>query len=715
MKNERLLQEVQDILGNISNALDAERSSIFLYNAQKQTLESFVAQGIDNIVISIPSHKGVVGKTFSTGKYQIVNNTKQSKAFDNSSDKQLQFITRSIISVPVYNKSEKCIGVIQCINKKKGAFDLKDLKILQGFASTLSLVIKNKQLYHASEQLKNNFSTLLDVFGAISSELELDSLIPLIMAKAAEITGADRSSLFFMDHTTGELWTVYAKGLEKKVVRTKKGIVAQVAKEKKALIVNEPYSNPLFNPAIDKKTGYTTRSILSVPVFQANNEILGVIQVINKLDGNFDKRDLSILQGFASQIRIAIENAKLFDEVHNVKNYLDVLVQNLDNAIVTVDLSGHIKTVNQTFYTMFGLDSSENVINKHVKELHTSLSPLFKHYINTISTGKKEYQDEIEIQTIASKNVVVNLSVLPMQDLNGNIIGAIQVFQDISKEKRIRANLSRYIPNHLVNEVINKDELSMLKGKYGKSTILFSDIRNFTSLTEELGAIQIVELLNKYFNAMITSVYKYDGILDKFIGDAIMAVFGIPYPGQKDPANAIHSALDMFEMLRKLNVKNEKQPILNIGIGISTGNVVSGNVGSEKRFEYTVIGDAVNLAARLESATKIYNVDLLICEETYNQVKSSFHCREIDTLQVKGKQIPVKIYTVYSRKTKALSKDIADFNTYFSAGLKAYKNKYYEKASQNFKKAYDLQPQDGPTQLFIKRCEAFIKKTIPAG
>ena len=705
MKNERLLQEVQDILGNISNALDAERSSIFLYNSQNQKLESFVAQGIENIVISVPAHKGIVGATFTTGKYQIVNNTEQSEAFDNSSDKQLKFKTKSIISVPVFNKSGRCIGVIQCINKKRGDFDTRDLRILQGFASTLSLVIKNKQLYHASEQIKNNFSTLLDVFAAISSELDLENLIPLIMSKAADITKADRSSLFFMDHATGELWTVYAKGLEKKIVRTKKGIVAEVASHKKALIVNDPYNHPLFDASVDQKTGYTTKSILSVPVFHTDNQILGVIQVINKNEGKFDKRDLSILNGFASQISIAIENAKLFDEIHNVKNYLNVLIQNLDNAIVTIDINGKIKTVNNTFYQMFDINPSDNLAEQHLDDLSPNLVPAFECFQSTIDSGQKQYQDEIEIKTSSQKNVVVNISVLPMQDINGKLIGAIHVFQDISKEKRIRSNLSRYIPSHLVNEVINKDELSVLKGKYGKCTILFSDIRNFTTLTEELGAIQIVELLNKYFNAMISSIYNYNGILDKFIGDAIMAVFGVPYTHNEDASNAIDCALDMFTMLRELNVKSIEQPTLNIGIGISTGKVVSGNIGSEKRFEYTVIGDAVNLAARLESATKVYNVDILICETTYHEIKHKFQCRHIDTITVKGKQIPTKIYTVDGRVTHNLRAEQVIFNKLFAEGLFSYQHKEYKQALQKFEEAYLLYPQDGPTHLFIKKCK----------
>jgi len=295
-----------------------------------------------------------------------------------------------------------------------------------------------------------------------------------------------------------------------------------------------------------------------------------------------------------------------------------------------------------------------------------------------------------------------------MQDAQENIIGAIVVFNDISKEKRIQSNLSRYIPQHLVQEVMNQDNLSLLKGNFSKCSILFSDIRNFTTLTEEFGAIQIVELLNKYFEAMIASVHRYNGILDKYIGDAMMTVFGVPYANISDSKNAVHCALDMFAMLDNLNKTNKKLPTLNIGIGISTGNVVSGNIGSEKRFEYTVIGDSVNLAARLESATKVYGVNLLICEHTFNEVKDTFHCREIDTLIVKGKQAPVKVFSVISQKTKLLTKTQLEFNAAYAKGLSCFRNNNYQKATQYFEKANSLIPDDTPTQILLEKCNHFL-------
>lgn len=708
IKNEKILREVNTILEQVSNIVQAERSTFFLLNKETMCLESIVAQGVKNTIISVPIGKGIVGNMFAQQMPIIENDVQHSPLFYDSYDKLLNFATNSTLCVPVYNETGQQIGALQCLNKKDGHFTNKDIAILNSFASAITLIVKNSKLYFASEHIKNNFSTLLEVFAAVSSELDLNNLIKLIMNKAAEITKAERSSLFLVDETTGELWTVFAKGLENKIVRTKKGIVAQVAKNKKAIIVNDPYNHPHFDASIDKKTNFVTKSILSVPVFNSDKKVLGVIQVINKYQNNFNSDDMDILSGFANQVRIAIENAQLFDQIQGIKNYLDTLVQNLDNGIVTIDKSFKIKTANDTFYKMFGLKLGQNLSNTHIDDLSKSLQSLFTHCKETMASGKKIHQNDLQIKINTKKSVTVNLSVLPMQDPNGISIGVIIVFNDISREKRIQANLSRYIPQHLVQEVMNKDNLSLLKGSYSKCSILFSDIRNFTTLTEEFGAIQIVELLNNYFDAMVRSVHKHNGILDKFIGDAIMTVFGVPYANISDSKNAIYCALDMFNKLTHLNKRNTKLPIINIGIGISTGNVVSGNIGSENRFEYTVIGDSVNLAARLESSTKIYNVNLLICEETYKEVKGDFHCREIDTLLVKGKNIPVKVYTVFGPKTIPLTKKQGQFNSNFSQGLSHYKNYQYSKAKQLFQAANTYIPNDGPTLLFIDRCNNSI-------
>ncbi len=708
-RNEKVLKEINSVLEQISKTIQAERSLFFILNKDQGQLECLLTQGTKNVVWSVDPEQLRTGSVLSTGKSMVDNKVPSDPK--NSVDVFFNFTTKRILGVPVFDENGSVLGVLQSTNKKEADFTEKDIKILTSFASAIALIIKNNELYLASEQIKNDFSTLLDVFKAISSELNLNKLIQVIMTKAAEITDSDRSSLFLLEEATGELWTMYAKGLEDIVVRTKKGVVAQVATSKKPSIVNKPYENPHFDPSIDKKTKYRTKSILSAPVYGANSQLLGVIQTVNKNSGVYDQADLNILTGFASQIRIAIENAKLFDQIQGVKNHLDILVQNLDNGIVTVDRTFRISTVNDTFAKMFGLKDVQDLNNISIDALDKELLPLFKYCKKTIKTGEKNYYQELKVVSRNKQLITVNLSVLPMQDAKKNIIGAIVVFNDISKEKRIQSNLSRYIPQHLVKDVMNQENLSLLKGNFSQCSILFSDIRNFTTLTEEFGAIQIVALLNKYFEAMLTSIYKYNGVLDKYIGDAIMTVFGVPYANISDAKNAVNCALDMFLKLEDLNQNNQTQPVLQIGVGISTGKVVSGNIGSEKRFEYTVIGDSVNLAARLESATKQFGVPLLICEETFKEVEEDFYCREVDDFYVKGKHNPVRVFSVMGKKTKPLSIKQQQFLENYKKGLSSYKRKQFNLALQFFQLADALMASDGPTKVFLNRCKEKLQKT----
>ncbi|HEY2367683.1 MAG TPA: adenylate/guanylate cyclase domain-containing protein [Polyangiaceae bacterium] len=229
--------------------------------------------------------------------------------------------------------------------------------------------------------------------------------------------------------------------------------------------------------------------------------------------------------------------------------------------------------------------------------------------------------------------------------------------------------------NHMVEGLQERDKLKTTFGKYmtasvmehlmaGKvqlggetltATILFSDIRSFTSISEKMDAKSLVALLNEYFTEMVDVVIKEDGVVDKYIGDAIMAVFGAPVTKKDDAIHAVRAAIGMREALAKLNVKLKERGMtpLKTGIGVHTGEVVAGNIGSEKRMEYTVIGDAVNLASRLESSTKELGTPVLISEDTYALVKDHVDARAVKEITVKGREKPVMTYEVLGLKGEA--------------------------------------------------------------
>lgn len=212
----------------------------------------------------------------------------------------------------------------------------------------------------------------------------------------------------------------------------------------------------------------------------------------------------------------------------------------------------------------------------------------------------------------------------------------------------LKQSFQRYVSAQIVEEILEAAEPVNLKGERKTVTILLSDIRGFTTLAEQLQPEALVQFLNSYFSAMIDIIFEYEGTLDKFMGDAILALFGAPVSHGDDALRAVKTAIAMQRKLRELNETwgMDGKPNIKIGIGISTGEVVVGNIGSEKRMEYTVIGQDVNYAQRIEALTKELPADILISESTYYRIKSRVTATEYEPIVIKGKREPIKVYGV---------------------------------------------------------------------
>lgn len=220
-------------------------------------------------------------------------------------------------------------------------------------------------------------------------------------------------------------------------------------------------------------------------------------------------------------------------------------------------------------------------------------------------------------------------------------------YMTVDKEqKQTKDALSHYVNPSVAEEILKDPEKLKLWGEEKVLTVLFSDIRGFTTLSEQIEPTEIVNLLNEYLNVMTKAVFKYNGTLDKYVGDAIMAIYGAPLYQPDHAYRACQTALEMMKELRQLNQRFQAQgkPVLNIGIGINSGKMVVGNIGSELKKDYTVIGDNVNLGSRLEGTNKQFNTNIIISEFTYELVKSFVKVKDLGEIIVKGKQKPVKIY-----------------------------------------------------------------------
>jgi adenylate cyclase len=285
------------------------------------------------------------------------------------------------------------------------------------------------------------------------------------------------------------------------------------------------------------------------------------------------------------------------------------------------------------------------------------------------------------------------------------------MIEDVSDEKRMKSTMSRYMDADLAEKLLESGG-SLLGGNETIGTVFFSDIRSFTTLSEDLGVKGTVEMLNEYFSIMVECIQNEKGMLDKFIGDAIMAVFGTPIAHDDDPDRGVRAAIQMMLELKKYNDKRVKQGLLPIdhGMGLNTGQIVSGNIGSEKRMDYTVIGDAVNLASRVESSCKKYGAHILISDSTFKSLKATYRTRQIDKLIVKGKTIPVGIYEVLDYHDKQSFPNMIEVLEMFNNGIEYYNEGRWNDAIKQFHKAQKGNPEDKCSKMYIERCEILKKK-----
>ncbi|MBC62439.1 MAG: adenylate/guanylate cyclase domain-containing protein [Zetaproteobacteria bacterium] len=557
-------------------------------------------------------------------------------------------------------------------------------------------------------ETEQNMSELKNIF---MKRLPLAELLEEMIDCAKIILKIDRCSIFVYDKKNDELFTTVSHGLENKEIRIPKnaGLAGQCFMEGKKLVIEDVYKNSKFNKEVDKKTGFRTRDMIIVPLAKDEEELIGVIQYINKQERGFDKDDIERADVIAAQVSVALSNAILFEETLNLKNYQESIFQSLSNGVITLDKDYKIKSINNSAALMLD-DKVTDSVEKSIEDVFVEDAEWIKN-----SLGKVRNTNEQEIildTTITIKGVVksINFTVTPLKDIHNQHIGSILIIEDITSEKRLLGTMSRYLNKEVLERVLEEDP-TVLEGNQQDATILFSDIRSFTNIAEEIGALNTVSLLNNYFEEMVDCILDQGGILDKYIGDAIMAIFGVPFAKEDDADSAIFSAILMLKKLKTFNenrlLNNKKQ--IDIGIGINTGKVIAGNIGSSKRVEYTVIGDNVNIASRLEALTKFFGTPLLITEYTRDLLKNDYCIREVDIIKVKGKKKSVKIYDICDHLYESQKEKFNEILTEHNKGLDLYRNRKWDKALEIYTNLSKKVPDDKLYPELISRCKFIIE------
>ena len=726
------LQNLTEILWTLiemtTEELGAERGTLFLNDPLSGELYSRLAQGDLTREIRILNTTGIAGAVFQSGIGEAVHHPYEDERFNAAIDEQTGFVTKNIICAPVKTVRNDILGVIQILNKTKGRFTKDDLEILEAITAQAAVSLQNAQGMEEMVRSREKEMQFLDIVSDVTAEIELGTLLQRVMVESTHMLNADRATLFLNDKKSNELFSRVAMGDGIGEIRLPNdaGIAGAVFQSQETINIPYAYADLRFNPGFDKQTGYFTSSILCVPIINKEGECIGCTQALNKKGGAFTDEDESRLKAFTQQVAIALENAKLFEDVAKERAYNHSMLTSMSNAVITIDDEGKIVTCNKAGLKLLKI-RTDDIVNKTSEEFFTNGRSWILDKIKLCEETKEAdllMDAEFEVGSHEDDNnevISANISFLPLenQDPDGRMdqgqghLGTLIMIEDISDEKRMKSTMSRYIDPGIADQLMSKGT-DIMGGQETEATLLFSDIRGFTTITESLGAQGTVSLLNEYFDIMVEAISEQGGMVDKFIGDAIMAGFGIPIAHDDDEDRGVRAGINMIKRLWEWNEQREKEgkmPV-DMGLGLNTDKVVSGNIGSSKRMDYTMIGDGVNLAARLESACKSYSARILISDYTFKKLKGTYQIRYIDDVVVKGKTEPVGVREVLDYHTPTTFPNLMDTVNHFNEGRVSFKAGNWDKSIKSFKECLKANPEDKLSNTYIERCN-IMKKENP--
>lgn len=290
----------------------------------------------------------------------------------------------------------------------------------------------------------------------------------------------------------------------------------------------------------------------------------------------------------------------------------------------------------------------------------------------------------------------------------------VEYLTEGKQRRQLRSVFDKYMAAEVVDEIMRNPEAIRLGGEKKELSVLFSDVAGFTSLSEQLSPEALVDLLNHYLTAMTDIVLRHRGNVNKYLGDGIMAIFGAPRGEPNHASLACFAALESQAELarRREQWKAQGWPEIHARIGINSGHLVVGNMGSPARMEYTAMGDAVNLASRLEGANKYYETQILLGPRTYELAAPDIEAREVDRLRVKGKKEPVVVYQLLARKG-GLTAEQERVVKHYGEGLAAYKRRNFKAAANQFAEALTADPTDGPSRVYLARAKEYLGAPPP--
>ncbi|MGQ4648679.1 GAF domain-containing protein [Lyngbya aestuarii] len=783
-----LKEMLSAITWKIGELLGADRTTVFILDEKKAELWSIIAKddGDSSLEIRIPVNEGIAGKVAISK--QIVNIPFDFYDYPESeaaklSDKKTGYRTYTMLTLPLLNEQGDLVAVVQLLNKLKSdclpgtalsekiplkqridllGFVQEDEALFEEFSPLIRLILEISCSFYVATQKQRAAEALLEATRSLaSSSLNLEETLKRVMDEAKKLMNADRSTLWLLDETAKELWAKIPQGdgsFKELRVPVGKGYVGKVAESGKPLnIPFDLYNDPDSEVAqkLDQLNGYRTCSLLCMPIFNADNQLIGVTQLVNKKKSgdikpdkqakwpqapecwkaSFNHSDQEFMQAFNIQAGVAIQNAKLFetvkqqyetiqeqyDQIQQQEQMQRDILRSLTNGVLSTNAAGEIIAANPSAKRLLGLREEDTLKGQSILEVIKLEEGDFPSWFHRALAGndrkaRHQYYPDRTLLSGGSELNSVHLSINSIADTrdSSHVYGALVVMDDISDEKRLKSTMYRYMTQELAEQLLTSGN-AKLGGDRKEVSLLFSDIRRYTNLVEGMAPEDVVIMLNEYFNAMVETVFSQKGTLDKYMGDAIMAVFGSPVPQKDHACRAVRTALEMRSSLVEFNARRlkEHKKAIRIGIGVHSGTAISGNIGHSRRMEFTVIGDDVNVGSRIEGTTKQYGCDIIVSGNTYQSCANWLWARELDIVRVKGKTQPVSLYELVGRRSDPIPATKQRVIELYEQGRQYYLRRDFARALEKFEAVLAIESNDQAALLHQQRSQKWMSTTLP--
>ncbi len=624
----------------------ASKGAIFLYNEKTDNLTPLSSKGADvkqtfqppkNLKIELQKHR----------KDHILIDEKK-EWFSGPLD---EYISNAKINtiLPLFHK-DQFLGLL-CIGRKfmGQSYTKSDYKILEIISNHLTKALYNYRLIDEVKKKRTELNmklleleTLFDISVAISSVLDIEDLGNEVLWRSVGILNASKGVMLLKNDSSPILQPHVNFNWENDfpLISKNLAIFKNIIEMRKGKILMEKDNNSLQKKLNEKN--------LIISPISTKNKSIGFMVLANKETRSgteqFNSLDLDLLSSLSNQAAVAMENAKLFKEITKEKQFNESILGSIATGVITFDKLGEVDSINAAGLKIINMKKAD-IIGNHYLYLFEKDEEILSLISSSENEGKISSEINISFKTV-SEETIINVSVAPRIDPEKRTQGLVMAIEDISDVSKVKNTFKRYVSKQVVDEILDNEAKLDLGGEEREATILFTDIRGFTSMSEKMDPKTVVSTLNEYFSEMIDIVFKHNGTLDKIIGDELMIVYGAPLSSKDDTLRAVKTAIEMQLCIKKMNKKRKKknEAEILVGAGINRGNVVSGNIGSREMMDYTVIGDTVNLGSRLCSAAS--PGEILVSRSVYEGLKNDFSFNRLDPIRVKGKADKVNVYSI---------------------------------------------------------------------